>query len=260
MVATYHSDIVRQRILGRLWAPLLTRVLNSADMILATSPVYARTSEFLHGRANVTVVPLGIDPTPFLEVEGGMARPVHGGPTILFVGRLRYYKGVDVLLGALGELPGVTLLVVGTGREAAELARVADALGLEDRVKWLGDVASSDLPDIYAACDLLVLPSVARSEAFGVVQLEAMAAAVPVVTTEVGTGTSWVTKHGETGLVVPPRDVAALRSAISELLANPARAREMGQAGRKRMLDHFTRDRMVKAVVQIYEAAVGRSG
>ena len=260
MVATYHSDIVRQRFLGRLWAPVLNRTLDRADRVLATSPVYANTSPFLNGRSNVTVVPLGIDPTPFLEADRDAARGRYGpGPIVLFVGRLRYYKGVDVLLAALDGLPDATLLVVGTGPQAPELAKVADALGLKDRVKWLGDVGSGDLPGVFAASDLFVLPAVARSEAFGVVQLEAMAAGLPTITTELGTGTSWVTQHGETGLVVPPRDAGALRSAMRELLSDPIRAREMGRAGRARMLSLFTRDHMVEAVVQVYETAVGRS-
>jgi rhamnosyl/mannosyltransferase len=260
MVATYHSDIVRQRVLGRLWAPVLARTLDRCDRILATSPVYARTSAFLSGRPNVAVVPLGIDPAPFLEADGEASRVRYGpGPTVLFVGRLRYYKGVDVLLDALAGLPGVTLLVVGTGPQAPELERAAHALGINDRVKWLGDVASSDLPGVFAASDLFVLPAVARSEAFGVVQLEAMAAGLPVITTELGTGTSWVTQHGETGLVVRPRDADALRGAIQELLVDPVRGREMGIAGRIRMLNLFTRDHMVEAVVHVYESAVGQA-
>ncbi len=257
MVATYHSDVVRQRVLGRLWGPLLRRVLARADRVLATSPTYARTSPFLADRPNVSVVPLGIDPRPFERADRAEGVRRHGsGPNVVFVGRLRYYKGLDVLLEAMSLLENARLLVAGTGPMESSWRRRADELAVSDRVAWLGSVPAEELPLVYAAGDVFVLPAVARSEAFGIVQLEAMAAGLPVVTSDVGTGTSWVTVDNVTGLVVAPGSAAALAGAIASLLENPARARDMGAAGRTRVVEHFTLERVLDEVERVYEAAL----
>jgi rhamnosyl/mannosyltransferase len=254
MVASYHSDVVRQRVLARLWAPFLRRLLDRADRVLAGSPTYARTSPFLEKLANVTIVPYGIDPEPF-AAAADVARSKDPAPrAVLFVGRLRYYKGVDVLLRALAPTRDVTLSIVGTGALEAHLRELSGELGMGERVRWLGDVPAEELPDVYAAHDVFVLPAVARSEAFGIVQLEAMAAGLPVVTTELGTGTSWVTRDRETGLVVPPSDVDALRAAVLELLDHPDMRRAYGAAGRARVRAEFTIERMRDRVEAVYES------
>jgi rhamnosyl/mannosyltransferase len=260
MVVTYHSDVVRQRTLGRLWAPLSRRVLDSADAIIVGSQVYAASSKLLAGRS-VSVVPFGIEPAPFLASDRPAARSRFEvtGPAVIFVGRLRYYKGVDVLLEALAPLDDVTLLVVGIGPMESRLRKLAGELGMDSRVKWLGEVEPEELPSAYAAADVFCLPAVARSEAFGIVQLEAMASSLPVITTELGTATSWVTRHGKTGLVVPPRDPVALRTAILELLSNPATRTTFGAAGRARVLETFTADRMVAGVQAVYDSVVGEA-
>ena len=253
MVATYHSDVVRQRVLGRAWAPLLRRVLARANRVLATSPTYASTSAFLANRPNVSVIPLGIDPSPFRTADRAEAiRRYGGGPNVVFVGRLRYYKGLDVLLEAMTLLEHARLLIAGTGPMESTWRRKAFNLGVSDRVTWLGAVPAEELPLVYAAGDVFALPAVARSEAFGIVQLEAMAAGLPVVTTDVGTGTSWVTVHEETGLVVAPSNAAALADAIERLLDDPERAKAMGAAGRQRVLERFTLERVLDEVERVY--------
>jgi rhamnosyl/mannosyltransferase len=208
---------------------------------------------------HVQVVPPGIDPQRFMlsDEDRTAALARHGaGPNVVFVGRLRYYKGLDVLLRALVHLDSVRLLVAGTGPMEETWRALAFQLGLASRVSWLGDVPEADLPGVYAAGSVFVLPAVARSEAFGIVQLEAMAAGLPVVTTDVGTGTSFVTVHGATGLVVPPDDPEALSDAIAKLLDDPTRASQYGAAGRRRVEAEFTEERMVDAVDSIYREVV----
>lgn len=261
LIVTYQSDIVRQRFLGTLWSPWLRRLLASADRILASSPRYAETSPFLQpNRERVEVVPLGIEPDRFRGIDRQAARarlaPIGDRPLLAFVGRLRYYKGLHVLLEALALLPDVGLLVAGTGAEGKHLHRQAEQLGVERRVIWLGDVSEEDLPLVYASCDLFVLPSTARSEAYGLVLLEAMAAGRPVISTELGTGTSWINEDGVTGRVVPPGDPNALAEAARLLLSDPQMLSDMGRAASQRVDEKFTADRMVEHIETIYEEVV----
>lgn len=252
-IITYQSDIVRQRFLRVLYAPLMGSVLKQVGKIIATSPNYVTTSPVLaRWRDKCTVVPLGIDPAPFIAPPPPrLLTGVEGG--LLFVGRLRYYKGLGYLLYAMRELTGVQLVVVGSGPRGREWQQLAQRLGISDRVNFVGDVADADLPSFYAACQVFVLPACERSEAFGLVQLEAMAAAKPVVSCDVGTGVAWVNQDGVTGLVVPPRDPAALAAALKSLLGDRALAAEMGAAGRRRVLAEFTQNRMVERVIDVYE-------
>ena len=254
-VITHHSDVVRQKLILRFYGPILRRVLRSADAIIATSPRYLETSPWLRPvRDRCTIVPLGIDLNRFPEHP---EPPSHDPPTILFVGKLRYYKGLDVLLRAMRSLPGVRLVVVGDGPMRKPWERLAQDLDLGPRVRFAGEVSDEELPGYYAAADLFVLPATARAEAFGTVLLEAMAMALPVVSTELGTGTSWVNQDGVTGRVVPANDPAALAQAIRELLADPERRRQMGRAARERVEAEFSLPRMVRRIEAVYERVLG---
>jgi rhamnosyl/mannosyltransferase len=168
------------------------------------------------------------------------------------VGRLRYYKGLDTLIRALPSIPG-RLLVVGVGPMEATWKALAHATGVADRIAWLGEAADEDLPALYHLADLFVLPASHPSEAFGLVQVEAMAAGVPVVCTELGTGTSYVNQDGVTGRVVPPRDPAALAAAIRDLLADPDRLAAMSVAARGRAAAEFDAGVMIQRVLALYE-------
>ena len=262
LVITYHSDIVRQRTLLRFYRPLLGSLLRRADAILVTSPQYLASSPFLQAVApKCRLVPLGLDVGRFDAVDSGRVeawRAKLGTPLVLFVGRFRYYKGLDYLIKAAALSPGFRLGLVGSGPEEPRLRRLVADCGLGARVTFVGDVPDEDLPALYRAADVYVLPASERSEAFGMSLLEAMAAGLPVVSTELGTGTSYVNRHGETGLVVPPRDPAALAAAITELLADPDRRRAMGAAGRRRVEAGFTLDRLVKDVLRVYGEVLGR--
>ncbi len=259
-VITYHSDIVRQRNLLRLYRPLLWRVLRKADRIIATSPNYVDTSPFLSQvRDKCTVVPPGADVARFTSVDAARVaalrdRLTHhqAGPILLSVGRLRYYKGVDTLLRALPALPHARCVIVGSGPMETEWRALAASLDVADRAIFVGDVPDADLPLYYHAADLYVLPANARAEAFGVALVEAMAAGLPCVTAEVGSGTSWVVQDGVTGLVVPPRDPAALSAAIAGLLGDADKRVTMGQAGRARARAEFSVERMIDRVFSTY--------
>ncbi len=262
-VLTYQSDIVRQRYLRVLYTPLMQRVLRRVDTIIATSPNYVMTSPVLsHWRQKCLVVPLGIDPSPYSRpIKPLPARPFQEGEwedegVLLFVGRLRYYKGLNYLLRAMRELPEARLVVVGTGPMEREWKNLARELGVAERVKFVGEAADADLPAYYAACDVFVLPCSERSEAFGMVQLEAMAAGRPVVSCDVGTGVAWVNQNEVTGLVVPPRDPAALASAVRRLLAEKELREKLGAAGRERVMAEFTVEKMVEGVMRVYEQAI----
>jgi len=255
-VLTYHSDIVRQKYLLRLYRPFLWRVLSQADRIIATSANYIRSSPCLSRFASkCTVIPLGIDLKPFEDVDNDRVQAIrqrYGSPLLLFVGKLRYYKGLEYLLEAMRGIEA-RLLAIGTGPMEGEWRVLAEELGLDGKVAFPGEVSDEDLPLYYHACDLFVLPASERSEAFGVVQIEAMACGKPVVCTELGTGTSYVNLHEETGLVVPPRDSAALAQAINQLLADPDLRHRMGEKGRQRAEQEFSKEKMIEAMAALYE-------
>lgn len=259
-VMTYHSDIVRQKNLLRFYAPFLRYSLKRADRIIATSPRYVETSAILKHYANkCAIVPYGIELARFQTADATLVsqiREQHGQPLALFVGQLRYYKGVEYLVRAMARVPGKALVI---GSESTthktELERIAREAGVAERIVFLGE-KDAELPAFYHACDVFVLPSVERSEAFGIVQIEAMAAGKPVISTELGTGTSWINQHNVTGLVVPPRDPEALARAINSILADPARRAEMGRAARQRAQAEFSQETMVARVEQVYRSVL----
>jgi glycosyltransferase involved in cell wall biosynthesis len=265
MVITYHADIVRQRYLLRLYEPLLKRVLGRANRILVTSPAYVESSRYLRAvRGKCVVVPIGIEVRRFEHrgVEAGTSLRARwhlppDRPVAVFVGRLRYYKGLEYLLRALPLVPDLHLLLVGGGPLWNSMRALAAALGVASRVVFTGDVADRDLPACYAAGDMFVLPSHTRAEAFGTSIVEAMAAGLPIISTEIQTGTSWVNQDGLTGLVIPPCDPGAIAAAIAALVADPARREAMGRAGRARASQLFEAATMVEAVEGVYRDVLG---
>jgi rhamnosyl/mannosyltransferase len=257
LVITYHSDIVRQRRMLALYAPLLRRTLRRAARIIATSPNYVQSSALLRPLAErCTVIPFGVAAEAFAPADPARVaalRARFSGPIVLFVGRLRTYKGIDRLVHAMADVPGHAIIV---GADAtmrrAELERLAAQLGISNRVHCVGAQDAADLRAFYALADVFVLPSIARSEAFGIAQIEAQAAGLPIVTTELGTGTSYVTRHGVTGFVVPPDHVPALAQALRVLIANPDLARALGAAGKQRAWAEFRAEVMLDRYEQVY--------
>jgi len=260
-VITYHSDVVRQKGWLRLYRPLLWRALRRADRIIATSPRYVQSSPYLRELADrCQVIPLGIEVARFRQAPpesvAGL-RKRFGTPLLLFVGRLRYYKGLSNLLRAMVGLPA-HLVVVGEGPMRRTWEVEAGELGLAEQGHFAGEVEEEDLPAYYHACDLFVLPASQRSEAFGAVLLEAMASGRPVISTELGTGTSWVNRDGETGLVVPPADPQALRGAVARLLEDEGLRHKMGEEGRRRAEDFDVR-LLVERVLALYQDVLGKA-
>lgn len=255
-VVTYHSDIVRQKMMGALYTPVLHRVLARVTTIIATSPNYIASSEVLRRwQDKCVVVPLASPPqskAPELSPQF-MNRP---NRELLFAGKLRYYKGVNYLLQALTLIPNAGLTIVGTGPMEREWKQLADSLGISPRVTWVGQVSDRELRAYYDSCDVFVLPCSERSEAFGMVQLEAMAAGKPVVSCDVNTGVAWVNRNEITGLVVPPKDPRALADALARLLGDAALRERMGAAGKERVALEFNAQKMVEGVMQVYERAL----
>jgi glycosyltransferase involved in cell wall biosynthesis len=256
LVVTYHSDIVRQRVLGALFTPVLHRFLRGAHAILASSPDYARSSPVLRAHADrVRIVPFGIRAQAFGQADAGEVarlRERYGPRVVLAVGRLVYYKGFDYLIRAMQAVDG-RLVILGDGPLRAPLEAFAKELDVADRVTLAGAVP--DLAPYYHAADVFALPAVARSEAFGLVQLEAMAAGLPVVNTRIDSGVPFVSRDGESGITVPPADVRALAGALGHLLDAPARRARLGEAGRERVRRELSLDRMVADTLAAYHDA-----
>lgn len=266
-VLTYHSDIVRQKVLGGAYAPLLRRVLDRVDLVIASSPDMVEHSEYLAPVASkCRVVPFGIHVERFAATPERTARaaglraqatPSRGErPVVLFVGRLIYYKGADVLVRAMAEVDA-DLVMIGSGPLRAELDGLVSSLGIEDRVRFTDPVGDDDLAAWYHAADVFCLPSVARSEAFGLVQLEAHAAGTPVVSTRLTTGVPFVNQHGVTGLTVPPGDTDALAEALQTLVTDDALRARLGAQAAERAARDFTIARMVADTRAVYHEARG---
>jgi glycosyltransferase involved in cell wall biosynthesis len=255
LVAHFHSDIVRQKSLLRAYAPLLEAFYARASCIIVPTPHHIDVSPFVSRfRAKCHVVPFGISVEKFDLTEataGRVGELRNGRPTILFIGRLVYYKGLEYLLHAMTDLPA-QLWIIGIGPLEASLKQQAAQLNLQGKVKFLGNVPEEDIPAYYHACDIFALPSVANSEMFGMVQLEAAACRKPVVATNLPTGVSWVNQHGVTGFLVPPKDAGALAQAIRKLLESPSLREEMGEAGRQRVEAEFTTARMAQGILEVY--------
>jgi len=262
MVVTYHSDIVRQKYLLRLYEPFLRRLLARADVITVSSPNYVQSSPYLRSLASkCVVIPHGTDLSRFVATQAVQRRAAeirqhYAAPLLLFVGLLRYYKGLSFLIEAMPQI-AAKLLIVGQGPQGQEWQTLTRQLGLDDKVAFLGRVSEEELIALYHACDVFVLPSIHRSESWGAVQIEAMACGKPVVCTELGTGTSFVNVDGVTGRVVPPRDAAALAAAINALLSDEATRRAMGARARERAQQEFSLETMVERVLAVYGEVLG---
>ncbi len=247
VVVAWHSDIVRQKILRAAYQPIMHALLRRADVIITATQAHIDHSTALQPyRKKCVVIPYGIDTklyddTPYQPVLQRRLHMPHA-KKILFVGRLVYYKGVDVLLQAfamLPEAPCCELFLAGEGNEKESLQLLAYRLEIADRVHFLGRRMAPELRAMFQDCDLFVLPSTANSEAFGLVQLEAMACGKPVINTALPTGVPQVSLHGETGLTVPAGDAEALCNAMALLLGDAALCRRYGVAAKDRVKSEF---------------------
>ena len=254
-VVSYQSDIVRQKNLMRLYRPLMRRFLSSVDRVCATSPNYRETSAVLSQlRKRIDIIPNGLDsamcPSATVEVlERWRARLGHG--FFLFVGVLRYYKGLHTLVEASVGVD-VPVVIAGSGPERDALEAQARKLGAS-RVHFLGHVSEEDKSALLQLAGAFVFPSHLRSEAFGMSLVEASMHSKPMISCEIGTGTSYVNLDGVTGLTVPPENSAALRAAMLQLLNDPPKARAMGLAARRRYEENFTGQCMAASYLRLYQ-------
>ena len=259
-VLTYHSDIVRQKILLSLYRPLMKRYLGAMDRIVATSPNYFATSEVLNEFADmVEVIHIGLNEPSYPAIDEqnrnlAAARQRYGSDFFLFVGVLRYYKGLHILLEAVRGA-SYKVVIVGAGPVESELRQQAKDLGLEN-VTFAGFVPDREKMALFQLCRAVVFPSYLRSEAFGVTLLEGAMSSRPLISAEVGSGTSHVNVHGETGLVVPPSDTAALRAAMDELFNDEVKARKMGKNARLRYEQLFTGSAMGARYAEVYRDVI----
>lgn len=259
-VLSYHSDIVKQRALLHVYRPLMRRFLASMDRILVSSPNYLDSStELQRVAARCRVVPFGLDealyppPNP-TRLEYWRSRC--GSGFFLFVGVLRYYKGLHVLLDALAGTDW-PLIIVGTGPMEAQLKAQAERLGLS-QVQFLGRLDDADKRCLLELCQALVFPSHLRSEAFGISLLEAAMCAKPMISCEIGTGTTFVNIDGETGYAVPPAAPLALRAALARLRSDPAHGTALGRQARQRFEQLFRAERMCAETVAVYREVLGQ--
>ncbi|MET0396208.1 MAG: glycosyltransferase [Longimicrobiaceae bacterium] len=252
LVVSWHSDVVRQKVLDAAFQPILRRLLDRADAIVAATPNYVASSPTLaRYRDRTHVIPYGIPIGGFERRDDAVAalRERFGERMVLGVGRLVYYKGFEHLVEAMRAVDG-HLVIVGTGPLRRPLEERVRALGLEDRVTLVGGV--DDAVPFYHAARVFVLASIARSEAFGIVQIEAMACGRPVVNTQLDSGVPFVSRDGESGLTVPPADPAALAAAVNRLLDDDALRETLGRAARARVEREFSQEAMVRRFLALY--------
>ncbi len=259
-VVTYHSDIIRQKVLLQVYRPLMHAFLGRVDAIAATSPNYLHSSIVLQRYQEKSLsIPIGLAQSLYPEPDVHAVEDLrlrYGERFFLFVGVQRYYKGLHFLLEAMKASPW-PLLIVGAGPLEQELMRIVKRLRLTN-VHFLGSVDEQQKVDLMQACYCVIFPSHLRSEAFGIGLLEGAMFGKPLICCEIGTGTSFINLHGSTGIVVPPMNAGALRSAMQTIWDNPELAQRYGEAARRRYLEVFTATKLGQAYSELYTQVVSR--
>ena len=261
LVLHWHSDVVRQRVARHVYRPLERWLLRRADAVIATSQAYADSSPTLQAfRDKVVVIPIGTAPPEPPEPERiERLRRRYGERRIVFaLGRMTYYKGWEFLIEAAQRLPPDVLVVIGGGGpELARYRALAERAGAADRVRFVGPLSAPAVEAHFAIASVFCMASTLRAEAFGVVVLEAMARGLAVAATDIpGSGLGWLHQDGVTGLRVPPRDAAALASALRRLLDDASLRERCGAAGRLRWAEGFTADAMADQTVALYRRLI----
>lgn len=262
-VVSYHSDIVKQKWLLKLYQPLMHRFFQSVDRVVASSPNYAAHSPVLtRFKDKVAIIPYGLDRSTYPKASAQKLvywRARLGERFFLFVGALRYYKGLDYLLQA-AKLNGLPVAIMGGGFLEGQLKQQAAELGLEN-VHFLGGLPDEDKAALLELCYGFVFPSHLRSESFGISLLEAAMYGKPLISCEMGSGTTFINLADQTGLVVPPRDATALAQAMQRLWDAPAMAQAMGAKALQRYEEVFTAPLMAASYAELYRSLLqGRQG
>ncbi len=260
-VVTYHSDIVKQKTLLALYSPLMHKFLSSVDVIVASSPNYVASSSVLARFAEkVKVIPFGLDRTAFSKVNAARSeywRDRLGGRFFLFVGALRYYKGLEFLVEA-AALTSCQIVIAGGGPQEETLKARVEELNLSN-VKFVGLVSDDDKDTLLELCTGFVFPSHLRSEAFGISLLEGAMYAKPMISCEIGTGTSYINIDGETGYVVRPENPNDLAKAMDRLWSDSSLCDQLGKNALARAEQYFGVREMVKSYSDIYKSLVSQT-
>jgi len=256
IIVHWHSDIVRQKWLLKLYSPLQNWLLKRSERIIATTPSYIEASPYLFPyRAKCVAIPIGI-PQPNADLSRvEEIRKQYAGKTVVFsLGRFVYYKGFEYLIRSAHELDDSYVIVIGgDGPLREEMQTYINHHGLQKKVFLPGKIDDRSLGAYFAACDLFCLSSVEKTEAFGIVQLEAMSFAKPVIATKIeGSGVSWVNEDGKSGLNVPVKDPGAIAEAIKKITKNSNLYGEMSHNARQRYLTHFTLTTMIANIQTLY--------
>ena len=258
IILHWHSDIIKQKKLLKLYSPLQTWLLKRADKIVITTPTYLEGSDTLKKYKNkIVCIPIGIDSKElFIEQStlNSLKNKYKGYKIIFSLGRLVYYKGFEYLIEATKSLPNdVIILIAGIGELKEKLQEQISKHNLQDRVKLLGKIPFEELGAYYQLCDIFCLPSTKRSEAFGVVQIEAMAFGKPVISTSIkGSGVDWVNLNNVSGIIVPPKDANKLAEAIIELFTDEKKYQQLSVGAKKRYEEEFTKEKMVEGFKNLY--------
>lgn len=261
-VISWHADVIRQRTLFRLYRPLLRHAVKKASAIVVATPSHIESSPELvriTDKDRLHVIPYGFDLERFVSENksSDIIRGQYPGKIIFALGRHVYYKGFDILINAMKDIhPDARLLIGGVGPLTPKLKELVARLGLEKRINFLGLIKEKDLPAYYQGSDIFCLPAVSQAEAFGIVQVEAMASGLPVVSTELHNGVSYVNRDGVSGLIVPPNDSNALAIAINKLLDNDELRNKLAMQARERALKEFSFESMGQRMLKLYEDVV----
>jgi glycosyltransferase involved in cell wall biosynthesis len=256
VVLQWHSDILKQKMLLKLYGPLQEWLIKRADLIAGTTPVYVQQSPFLSRvQHKVDYIPIGVEPMEPDSVQVQLIRQKYQGKKlILSVGRLVEYKGYKYLIEAAQYLDTEYQVVIGgKGPLLDEMRDLILQLGVQDRVELIGFVADAELADYYGACDIFCLSSTLKTEAFAIVQIEAMSSAKPVISTDIpGSGVSWVNADEESGLVVPIENSRALAEAILTIAGNDEKYASLSAGSLRRYQQLFTRNKMIDKCLELY--------
>lgn len=265
IILHWHSDILKQKKLMLLYKPIQKMLLNKAERIIATSLNYSKASNYLKAYLpKVEVIPIGINDDYLqhsTEEIDRIRQKYKNKKIILSIGRLTYYKGFKYLIEAARYLKDDTIIIIGgSGELKDELEKYIKKLNVSTKVYLIGRIPQEQMGAYYKAASIFCLPSIMKTEAFGVVLLEALSMSLPIVACNIpGSGVNWVNRHEETGLNVPICDARALAKAINEILANPTLCETYAHNSRKRYEALFTRDTMINKTLKLYKDITSKS-
>lgn len=261
VVLHWHSDIIKQHALLKFYMPLQNWLIRRADVVVGTTPVYVKESPHLvKARNKLTSIPIGINPIhPEPEKVKAIRNRFAGKKIVFSLGRLVEYKGYKYLVKAASMLPDdYVVLIGGSGALHDDLQGRIEQYHLQGKVILLGRVPDEDLPAYYGACDLYCLSSIYKTEAFAIVQIEAMSCGKPIVATNIPySGVSWVNEEGVSGLNVEPRNAEALCEAIRKIAENHELYQKLSEGARQRFENHFTREKMLSRCKEVYQQLLG---